>query len=200
VNWLAQFYAGKIHSRRARILADAIAGFLPPDVNVLDVGCGDGLVANEVRKRRSDIEISGIDVLVREHTHITIQHFDGHHIPLGDRETDIAMFIDVLHHTRDPGALMQEALRTARVGLLIKDHLCRGILANRTLRFMDRVSNTKHGIYLPDSYWTPAAWQEAFDELSLQTIHRVESLGLYPPPFNGVFGHGLHFIGRYDRK
>ena len=44
---------------------------------MLDVGCGDGLIARLIRERRSDIHLRGLDVQVRERTYIPVERFDG---------------------------------------------------------------------------------------------------------------------------
>ena len=62
---------------------------------------------------------------------------------------------------------------------MIKDHLTDGLLAVPTLRFMDRVSNARHGVVLPYNYWSHARWLEAFATLGLTPEVWKKSLGLY---------------------
>ena len=65
--------------------------------------------------------ITGIDVLLRDHTHIPVVEFDGTTIPFPDRSFDTLVFVDVLHHTNDPVLLLREAARVARNTIVIKD-------------------------------------------------------------------------------
>src|SRR5262249_30669359 len=148
--------------RRVRVLRDHFAQLLPADARVLDVGSGDGLLASLIGQMRPDLHISGIDVLVREHTHILVETFDGQSMPYADGSFDAVMFVDVLHHVTDPLVLLREALRVSRSCLVIKDHTRDGILAGPTLRFMDRVGNERHGVVLPYNYWPKRKWLEAF--------------------------------------
>src|SRR5437763_17176570 len=102
-----------VFGRRTRILADSLATLIPRGARVLDVGCGDGTIDQLILARRPDISIEGIDPLVRAQARIPVRSFDGSNIPYPDRSFDVVMFVDVLHHTRDPRILLREA---ARVG------------------------------------------------------------------------------------
>jgi SAM-dependent methyltransferase len=183
-----------VFKRRVRVLAGHLAAVLPQGVRVLDVGCGDGRVARAVMDRRPDVTVEGIDVLVREAPVIPVRAFDGTHIPFADGSFDLAMFIDVLHHTPDPLALMREAVRVSRTGLVIKDHTREGLAAGLTLRFMDFVGNARHGVSLPYNFWRERQWRQAFAELGLTPDPWVASLHLYPWWADWWAGRRLHFI------
>lgn len=192
-------YAGVLHEklvfgRRVRVLSDWFAQLIPQNAHVLDVGCGDGLISALLRSRRPDLELMGVDVLVREHTHIPVQRFDGVHLPFPDKAFDVALFSDVLHHTADPLILQREAQRVARSFLLIKDHYREGIAAGLRLRVMDWVGNARFGVSLPYNYWSEAQWSRAWKELGLQPTRIVTRVGLYPAPADWIFGARLHFV------
>ena len=186
-----------VHGRRVRVLADWLARLLPRDASVLDVGCGDGLLASVVKRERPDLNIAGIDVLVREGTHVAVMPFDGANMPFPDDSIDAITFVDVLHHTIDPTILLREAHRVARTHVIIKDHTADGWLARPTLRVMDWVGNARHGVALPYNYWTRARWDSAIAELGWEVEAMERALGLYPVPANWLFGRGLHFIGSF---
>src|SRR3712207_2789159 len=146
---LDRVHGNLVHGRRVRVLARWLAEMLPRDGTVLDVGCGDGLLARLVADARPDLTIEGIDVLVREHTHVPVRRFDGRRIDAADGAYDAVTFVDVLHHTDDPEVLVAEAARVARRCVVIKDHTRDGPLAGPTLSFMDWVCNARHGVALP---------------------------------------------------
>src|SRR5882724_10323636 len=162
--WIHRNY---VHGRRVRALCDRLSELIPLDSRVLDVGCGDGLLADLVLQKRSDIIVNGVDVLVRKETRIPVRLFDGTTIPLPDKSMDVVMFVDVLHHTEDPMVLLREAVRVARNVVVIKDHNVDGFLAGPTLRFMDRAANARYGVALPYNYWTEQKWFDAFATLGL---------------------------------
>lgn len=183
-----------IFGRRVRRLAAALEQVLPTDATVLDVGCGDGSIAAEVLGRRPDLAITGVDVLVRPNAKIPVQGFDGQSLPYADGFFDAVCFIDVLHHTDDPGQLLAEASRVARRFVVIKDHLADGPLARPTLRLMDWVGNARHGVRLPYNYLTEHQWRAMFSEAELQVRTWDVRLSLYPPPLTWMCDRRLHVL------
>ena len=110
------------------------------------------------------------------------------------------MFVDVLHHTLDPHALLGEARRVAGRGILIKDHQCDGLGAGQIQRFMDWFGNAPHGVALPHNYWSKKQWDKAFLALDLKIQVWHSRLGLYPFPANLIFERSLHFAALVEFK
>lgn len=187
-----------VKSRRLTVLARHFAELIPDGSTVLDVGAGDGGLAAAIIARKPNLIFKGIDTLVRKETQIPVEVFDGRNIPSENQTTDYVLFSDVLHHTEDPMILLREAARVARRGVMIKDHLVRGLLARPTLRFMDKVGNRRFGVKLPHNYWSPKQWDAAFEELRFERNEYLTQLGLYPMWANWWFGRGLHFIARLE--
>lgn len=194
MNILGRIHGAAIFSRRVRVLSRELAPLLPAKARVLDVGCGDGAVAEQIMKLRPDVVIEGVDIMVRPHTKIPVRQFDGSHLPAPDASHDVVMFVDVLHHTVDPMVLLREARRVAQRAIVIKDHLKEGFLAGPTLRFMDWVGNAPHGVVLPYNYWTPRQWEAARRELGVRRASFSERLGLYPFPGSVLFDRHLHMV------
>ena len=138
-----------VHGRRVQRLAQRLAGLIPARATVLDVGCGDGKLSRLLADMRPDVDVAGIDVLVRGGAHIPVAAFDGRTIPQTDQSVDVVLFIDVLHHTDDPTVLLREARRVARRAIVLKDHTADGFLSRPTLRFMDRAA-----AFLDEAYET----------------------------------------------
>ncbi|MGC2551661.1 MAG: class I SAM-dependent methyltransferase [Candidatus Sulfotelmatobacter sp.] len=189
-----------VFNRRVEILAGWFAQIAPRSARVLDVGCGDGLIAAALQSRRTDLVITGIDVLARSHTHIPVDMFDGANIPFDDRSFDVVLFSDVLHHTSDPAILLREARRVTSQSVLIKDHNRNGLLAGPRLRLMDWVGNARFGVALPYNYWTERQWHEAWRVIGLKPEQTVTRIGLYPTPIDWLFGAKLHFITLLSRS
>jgi SAM-dependent methyltransferase len=197
---LPAIHGAYVYDRRVGRLGDILAEVIPRNASILDVGCGDGLLSSRIKDLRPDIEIRGIDVLVREVTHIPVELFDGQTIPEPAGSVDIALLVDVLHHTDDPMILLREAARVARHGVVIKDHTRDGFLAGPTLRFMDFVGNAHHGVALPYNYWPYHRWVAAFKELGSSSVTWRKDLKLYAWPADLVFGRSLHFVACVDLR
>lgn len=190
---------GKVHGalvfdRRVDVLARELAAQIPAGARVLDIGCGSGDIAAAIMSRRPDVKIEGVDVLVRPETRIPVKAYDGQTLPHPDASFDVAMMVDVLHHTDDPAAVLAEAKRVAKQGVLVKDHFRDGVLAGATLRFMDWVGNAPHGVRLPYNYLSKREWNGIWSDLGLAPQQLRERLGIYPAPFTWLFDRGLHFV------
>ncbi len=187
-----------VAQRRARVLSGHLARMIPSGARVLDVGCGDGSIAGLVAEQRRDLGMAGIDVLMRPDARIAVSQFDGRVIPYDDDSFDTVMFVDVLHHTEDPISLLREAVRVTRRAIVIKDHMCDGWLADRTLRLMDVVGNARHGVSILFNYWTHQRWLDAFGELNLRIGEWKTDLRIYPQPASLMLDRSLHFLTRLD--
>jgi len=185
-----------VAGRRVRVLVRHLAELMPREASVLDVGCGDGRLSLALGELRPDLRFEGIDVLARDEAVIPVSGFDGLHIPHPDDAFDVLLFVDVLHHSERPEALLREAARVARGHLVIKDHDCSGLLAGPTLRFMDRVGNERFGVDLPYNYWPLERWRREWRALGLSEQALRRRLGLYPWPASWLFDRSLHFIAR----
>ena len=193
-----RLHSGLVAGRRARVLSRELSALIPPDSRVLDVGCGDGEISWRIAECRPDLEIRGIEVFLREKARIPVEPYDGERIPHPDRSFDVVLFVDVLHHTEEPAALLREAKRVARRAIVIKDHTRNGLFANATLRLMDRVGNPSQGVALPYNYWSREQWMRAFRELGLRIETWLPKLRLFLPPADWIFGRSLHFIARLE--
>ncbi|MFI5242102.1 MAG: class I SAM-dependent methyltransferase [Gemmatimonadales bacterium] len=183
-----------VHNRRVRILAHHLAEIIPEGGRVLDVGCGDGLISRAIMDQRPDLEIEGVDVMLRPTTHIPATKFDGTTLPFADDSFDYVTIVDVLHHTSDPVIMLAESCRVARKGVVLKDHLREGFGSRATLRLMDWVGNRGHDVVLPYNYLSRSEWDAAFARARLRIATWCGELGLYPPPARYLFDRHLHFI------
>lgn len=183
-----------VFGRRVKVLSQALAAAIPTGGSVLDLGCGDGQVAVGLMALRPDLAVEGVDVLLRPVTHIPVTLYDGASLPFADESFDYVTIVDVLHHTDDPAAVLAEASRVARRGVVVKDHLRQGVLAGPTLRLMDWVGNRGHDVRLPYNYLDAGQWTTAFERAGLAKASWADALGLYGAPLNWLFERKLHFV------
>ena len=193
---ISELYYRFVSLPRAHVLRDHLVEMIPPKASVLDVGCGDGLLASLILEKRPDVSLSGIDILVQRHARVPVKLYDGRLIPYPDQSFETVLFVDVLHHTEDPLALLWEGRRVARDCIIVKDHNRDSLAAAAILRFMDWLGNSRHGIVLTYNYWPEQRWRSTFAELGFAITDYRQNLGLYPPPAKWIFDGSLHFISR----
>jgi SAM-dependent methyltransferase len=99
------------------VVALSARGGLRP-TSVLDVGCGDGALLSELRRRDFAARLAGAEIapaavaIARAHPGIDeVVRFDGASLPFGEREFDLGVLSHVLEHVRDPSALLHETAR-----------------------------------------------------------------------------------------
>jgi SAM-dependent methyltransferase len=195
---------GRIHDRlvfrrRAAILSRLLSERIPEGSHVLDVGCGNGVIASLIKESNARISVRGLEVLSRPDCMIECQIYDGDTIPVEDSSVDVCMFVDVLHHATDPSRLVKEACRVTRRYVLIKDHLCENKLDGITLKLMDWVGNRPHGVALPNNYQSKCKWDQIFSSCNLREVYWQETLQLYGPMLNAIFGRRLHFVAQFEK-
>lgn len=197
-NWMYGLLSGLHYSttmrRRITVLSDHLAGAIPPGQSVLDVGSGSGLLAGALAARRPDLVIEGIDVKLPQDSAVRATPYDGERIPFDDDTWDLAMAVDVLHHSPDPEATLREMRRVARGYLLIKDHVADTRFDFQLLKGMDWLGNRGYGTALPYTYLSSAQWAQLFSDLGLEEVCRKQSLQIYAPPLRWLLDRQLHFL------
>jgi 1-acyl-sn-glycerol-3-phosphate acyltransferase len=90
-------------------------------LRVLDVGCGDGALLEQLRLRRPRWRLAGTEIVqapVRaaqeRNPQADVRLYDGEHLPWPDGAFDVAVLSHVLEHVPDPAATLREAARVAR--------------------------------------------------------------------------------------
>lgn len=102
------------------VLTLAARGGISPR-STLDVGCGDGALLCELRRRGFGGRLSGVEItdaavaIARERVEIdSVARFDGVNLADGDAAYDLGILSHVLEHVPDPPALLAEVARVCR--------------------------------------------------------------------------------------
>jgi SAM-dependent methyltransferase len=100
-----------------------LAGIRP--ASTLEVGCGDGALLCELRRRGFGGRLSGVEIteaavaIARDRTEIeAVELYDGIHLADRDASHDLGILSHVLEHVPDPPALLAEVARACRAVLV----------------------------------------------------------------------------------
>ena len=147
-----------------------VAPHLDRGMSVLDVGCGEGYVTEELRARGVR-ESWGVDILdLRRNKAGEFALYNGRTLPFPNERFDLVMLNFVLHHVPDELkiGLVREALRVTRGKLFI--------LEDTPTTAFDRFVSNRHGDSYrrkidsdaPFGFLTPTEWHWLFRGMGLE--------------------------------
>ncbi|MDP2874124.1 MAG: class I SAM-dependent methyltransferase [bacterium] len=148
---------------RAALLGRLIANYLPNRATVLDIGCGNMLLAKDL-VRRKKITVQGVDVLDMNLTHLPHQLFDGQHLPFPDKSFDVSLLIGVLHHAHNQEALLQEAKRVAKATVIVFEDIYDTTWQKSWVRIRDVLGNVleEPKMNFALTFHSDQEWEEIF--------------------------------------
>ncbi len=191
---LAHVHQKYAYLPRLEVLTGRIAALLDPDDRVLDVGCGSGMLGASLASRIPGLVVEGAETHPRGGEGIKVHGYAGGPLPFPDNAYDAVILADVLHHDRDPIALLKECARVARRKVIVKDHLKHGWISNLRISALDWAANQPYGVECLYTYWTEGEWRKMFAAVSLEVASFETPLSIYHPIFDWLFGGGIHFI------
>ena len=178
-------------------MADLIVPFIDPGNRILDIGCGAGKLGEAVLDHHNcplGIIYLGLEKARRGDEFIkVIQHQEGP-LPFEDKEFDLVILADVLHHEENEEQLLNEAIRVAKRFVVIKEHKPEGFLGFFRICVMDWAANRPFPVKLLHRYHTLPEWYEIFKKTNLIPVQEKVSIDLYPHFYNRIFGKRLHYF------
>ena len=123
----------------------SLAEHLSQGTKVIDVGCGSGWFARFL-KDHFECHVTGLDVIDYMAGEIDFIKYEGDRIPMEDKSFDVAVCISVIHHTKDPEAVIKELQRVAKKVILIEDY-CTTKIGKLGLYLNDYFTNILQNLY-----------------------------------------------------
>lgn len=138
--------------------------YLKPSDKVLDVGAGNCVLCQQLRRRGHQVvaldmeQLSFIDDIVPV-------LYDGAVMPFADDSFDVALLITVLHHCTEAETVLSEARRVAK-RIVIIEEIYQNAFEKYCTYAIDSLFNFQFFDH-PRSNKTDAGWRAAFRELQL---------------------------------
>jgi 2-polyprenyl-3-methyl-5-hydroxy-6-metoxy-1,4-benzoquinol methylase len=132
--------------RRVKEIVENISPYIPVKAQVIDIGTGNGLVAEKISQKK-DAKVTLIDVVDLNISRFPVKIFNGKLIPFEDKRFDIALLIDVIHHAEDEKALIKEAFRVAKK-IIISEEVHRDRIKNFLTNIGDNIQIILYGMPL----------------------------------------------------
>lgn len=159
-------------------LANLISPLCADNSHILDIGCDDGVLSQILIKKNHSLAIVGIDIQGNRPAKIPRKIYDGKRIPYQDKQFDITMAVDVLHHTRDIGSLLKEMKRVTKKYIIIKDQVSKDPLSFLVIAFVDWLANAPFGIKCTYNYPSLNKWYDYFKKLDLRVEYSAKTSGV----------------------
>lgn len=176
------FYTNAL--KRAKRSFETIKEYLAGS-RVLDLGAGDGLLAQTIQER-TDKEVILVDVVDYRLTPLPILLYpqDGY-VPLEDNAVDTTILYGTLHHADDPLHVLTEAIRVTKQRVVILEGYIDDpdiYLINCFLDwyFNRAIKNKDVDINMSLSFHTTKEWREIFSKLGLDLV-KIDIIGIDGP-------------------
>lgn len=160
---------------------------LPADCKILDVGCGGGLLSNELA--RQGYRVTGIDLspgslhVARKYDVTRSVHYevgDAYHLPYGDESFDAVTTMDFLEHVDKPAEVIKECSRVLKPnGLLFFHTFNRNPLSHLIIiKFLEWfIKNTPKNMHVINLFIKPQELQDYCKREGLE-VHSL--IGIRP--------------------
>lgn len=184
-----------LHQRNQRKTAKLVAfcnhHFIHQNhLNVLDLGCGNGMFAQSLSTCSEIDQVIGVDVIDYRKTDIPFYFYEqGSHIPFPADTFDLTFIVEVLHHTDNAIHLLNEAKRVTRNSIVIFEDIATSKTRLRFMEIFDILMNMRHGVHTPLNFKTESEWLAIFKQLSfsLEKILAYNFYSIYTPQICKAF-------------
>lgn len=168
---------------RAKIIAELYKPYLASGMDVLDIGCGNGEVSDHFLNKFK-IKLVGTDIDEYLKKKIEFKKMvEPDQLPFLDKQFQVAMFNDTLHHTGCIEKLIKEASRVANTVLIFE------MQGNFWARLIDRGINWFHRPQMPVplNFKTKKQWEDLLSKLNCEYKVEIVKKPFFGYPLNHLF-------------
>lgn len=173
-----------INNNRTENIANLVLPFIEKEERVLDLGAGDGKIAEYIKKKKGKVDINLLDVTDRHNeTNLKMHVYEGGKIPFKDDFFDSVLIIFVLHHASKPLKTLKDAARVSKRKIIIVGDIADNWLEMLLTKAWDIIVNSIIGRNWGKlEFRSDKEWKMAFKDLDLKIVLEKEfRLPFYRP-------------------
>ena len=197
---LNQIYYFLLKNWRIKVIYEIINRLIIQSNNnkktlILDIGSGDAIILNKLKKNNPNIKIIALDIFFIQGIQSNIKIvYDGMNFPFKKNVFDYILLIDVLHHIKNTDVFFENCVSLTRKYIIIKDHYNNNKIDEILLRIMDFLGNKFNGVNLPYNFLSSTYWDKLINKNKLIKIELKNNLKIYPRIFDCLLNRKMHFI------
>ena len=156
---------------RAEGFVKIFENHIPNRSRILDIGGGWGFYDQPLRQRGHQVAV--LDVVTPGYARAPVILYDGERFPFADDRFETSLLITVLHHVKDPAAVVREARRVTRHCIIIVEDLYHHALGRLWTILRDRIYNFEL-LGHPCRFKKKSEWIQFLNNLDLRLVTEKE--------------------------
>ena len=138
----------------------------------MDIGAGGGWPGELISKEKG-VEVQLLDVEDFNRSKLPLVVYDGKNIPFKDYSFDNSLLLFVLHHCKDPLAVLKEAIRVTKSRIIIYEDTYNSSFERALVCTNDFISNSPSFLFspskmnMPYNYRVVEDWERIFQDTGL---------------------------------
>jgi len=159
----------KIYKGAAQRMCLDCDEFINRGDRILDFGCGSGIITKAFQQHFNS-EVVGADIKDSRTTDIPFKLIKNNKIDFNDLKFDVILISYVLHHTKDPGAILKQIKRMGK-RIIVYEDLPEGFFAKMAC-FFHEISYKLlfQRVDYRFSFKTEKEWRELFNKIGLRIV------------------------------
>jgi SAM-dependent methyltransferase len=157
---------------RMKIKLHRIQPLLPTEARILDLGTGNGGLCKSLREMGHDVQPCDVkDISFFPEVQPLI--YNGQRLPFENGAFDTTLLITVLHHTPQPDAVLDEAIRVSSRRIVVMEDIYKNPVQKYLTWFTDSLVNMEF-VGHPHTNRSDRRWQKTFASKGLQVVSKNE--------------------------
>ena len=162
----------KMYADRAYQIVPKIVPALSKKDNILDIGCGTGVIS-KILKKEYGLNITLVDVDYNQMCDsYPVIIYDGVKLPFKNKQFSTSLILTVLHHAKSSDAVLDEAIRVTKDKIIVMEDIFTDF-PSRVVTFIgDCLVNFE--IHSPFRNLTKESWIKIFEKKDLKILSMKE--------------------------